>query len=841
MVEFLINNGADVNIKTNGEGQSPIHFAAKNDACLSLKMLMAYDADMGARDYQDRTPLQVAAEMSRSKAAKLLIDMGAPAGVYDMKGEVALSLLILKMPDVALIALDQFHSEDMINRKEYYFLNYLEGQRLSEEANSGARTPLEVAIQRQQFDIVMHPVMQRLVYMKWKKFGKRGAWLDLATNLLFSILWTILGVTLPNNANELYEPISKRWWRLLLAILVMLLTFLEIFKQMASIYRVKKDLSSWKSYREKELERDLPFCHPRWPDEKKYLDGEIKAVREERLLSSQDGWFYIDWFALVLIMASAITHATFFFLNTSQVYDIHIRSICLLLIVIWFRIMKYARPFKGPGPFVALFSHMLVDILKWVFLFLVFFIPYSACFWMIFGAYSKNPVDDYDTLPELLYSVFGMTVLDNYEFKELEKRDAVMARVLCGTYISICSIIILNLLIALLADTFTRVYENAIENAAMQRAKTILNLEQSLRKSHQKRYYDFIREHCSPEVKDYDAQDDAGNERHKKRHMEEMRLQVNDIYQLINERFGKRFGESQKSDLDELIDKMTNVTKETAKIRTSVQLTMLRLKALEQGVKTLQDTAPVANGTITKLIADVRRPSHMSLPAFVPEKKSKSGKTSKKRFMSEPDIQKKRERSFTDEKYATLVQQKRPSSRGSGRSVDINNRRQRDSAIHQSRDNMDEDVIVRERKEMMRKREDQARDHQLMTSEHRDEYDTVSGTDDAIERAQPTTSHMVHVTSSEDENAINEKSSLMEMDDKKTQEKKGKLSKQSSTSTMPKPLADVYKKAKQQGRFSSDSSHLEEEMISRGLTSSMPAPMSTPGDLSDTSYITTDN
>ena len=102
-----------------------------------------------------------------------------------------------------------------------------------------------------------------------------------------------------------------------------------------------------------------------------------------------------------------------------------------------------------------------------------------------------------------------MTVLDNYEFKELEKRDAVMARVLCGTYISICSIIILNLLIALLADTFTRVYENAIENAAMQRAKTILNLEQSLRKSHQKRYYDFIREHCSPEVKDYDAQDDV--------------------------------------------------------------------------------------------------------------------------------------------------------------------------------------------------------------------------------------------------------------------------------------------------------------------------------------------
>jgi hypothetical protein len=102
-----------------------------------------------------------------------------------------------------------------------------------------------------------------------------------------------------------------------------------------------------------------------------------------------------------------------------------------------------------------------------------------------------------------------MTVLDNYEFGALEAKDATMARVLCGSYISICSIIILNLLIALLADTFTRVYENAIENAAMQRAKTILNLEQSLRKTYKRRYYDFIREHCSPEVKDYDAQNEV--------------------------------------------------------------------------------------------------------------------------------------------------------------------------------------------------------------------------------------------------------------------------------------------------------------------------------------------
>jgi ankyrin repeat protein len=60
MVEFLVTKGADVNIRTDGEEQTPIHFAAKNDACKSLKALIAYGVDVSCRDYQDRTPLQVA-------------------------------------------------------------------------------------------------------------------------------------------------------------------------------------------------------------------------------------------------------------------------------------------------------------------------------------------------------------------------------------------------------------------------------------------------------------------------------------------------------------------------------------------------------------------------------------------------------------------------------------------------------------------------------------------------------------------------------------------------------------------------------------------------------------
>ena len=59
MVEFLLQNGADIAIKTKEEEQTPVHFAAKNDAINSLHMLLGYGADIDARDSKNRTPLQV--------------------------------------------------------------------------------------------------------------------------------------------------------------------------------------------------------------------------------------------------------------------------------------------------------------------------------------------------------------------------------------------------------------------------------------------------------------------------------------------------------------------------------------------------------------------------------------------------------------------------------------------------------------------------------------------------------------------------------------------------------------------------------------------------------------
>ena len=57
---------ADLHACTYGEEQTPTHYAAKNDAAKSLKVLLKLGGGMEDRDFKQRTPLQVAAELGLS-------------------------------------------------------------------------------------------------------------------------------------------------------------------------------------------------------------------------------------------------------------------------------------------------------------------------------------------------------------------------------------------------------------------------------------------------------------------------------------------------------------------------------------------------------------------------------------------------------------------------------------------------------------------------------------------------------------------------------------------------------------------------------------------------------
>ena len=66
-----------------------------------------------------------------------------------------------------------------------------------------------------------------------------------------------------------------------------------------------------------------------------------------------------------------------------------------------------------------------------------------------------------------------MVVVGDYNYDKLVSHSQIMARLLCGSFIFFVGIVCLNLFIALMSDTFQRVYDNAKATAVMQRAKFI--------------------------------------------------------------------------------------------------------------------------------------------------------------------------------------------------------------------------------------------------------------------------------------------------------------------------------------------------------------------------------
>ena len=64
--------------------------------------------------------------IARADTARFLIEQGAPCGLYDSSGTTCLSLMIEKMPHVAMEAMEQFHIIDRAFRKHFFYLSYLE-------------------------------------------------------------------------------------------------------------------------------------------------------------------------------------------------------------------------------------------------------------------------------------------------------------------------------------------------------------------------------------------------------------------------------------------------------------------------------------------------------------------------------------------------------------------------------------------------------------------------------------------------------------------------------------------------------------------------------------------
>ncbi|XP_013888175.1 transient receptor potential channel pyrexia [Austrofundulus limnaeus] len=503
MVQFLLDQNADLGAHTFLDRQTPLHYAAKNDAVGSIRLLLQAGATISCTDYKNRTPLQLAANMERSEAAQVLLELGASASGKDSDGQLCITALIGRMSHVAQLAIGQFHVTDKMTRQQYFYLNLLEPEPHSSEGNlqgaeiSEPTSPLQVVVQEGKLDLIMNPLFLKLIQVKWQLYGRLGAWFLLILNFLLNVSWTTVAISMsahPESRDRYVLP--QDWWRVLVVVVALLLTVEEVWREVKDVMRSRRKLHLQRLWVERRLHDDLRCSHPMWPQETQFLLDEIKRVHRMRGSYSQDLWNVFDWLVYCLLMVSFSFHMVDVFHPSALLHKLSLRLFSIAIIFLWLRLMKHVRAFRLMGPFIVMLGNTLGDVMCFLFLYAEIFIPYACSFWIIFGGSSSVP--SMQCVSGLLYSLYRITLVDEYEYAAMVKVDDVMAPLLCGTFLAASSILCVNLLIALLTDTFQRVHDNSQANAVMQQAAVILQVEELMPRL--RCFYDdlYISKHCSP-------------------------------------------------------------------------------------------------------------------------------------------------------------------------------------------------------------------------------------------------------------------------------------------------------------------------------------------------------
>lgn len=91
MTEFLLDNGANVNIEDRKTGETALMRFAEQGNLAGVNLMLEHGADPDETDKKGQTALMKAAKLRRSRTAEALIEAGADLGKTDYTGRTALA------------------------------------------------------------------------------------------------------------------------------------------------------------------------------------------------------------------------------------------------------------------------------------------------------------------------------------------------------------------------------------------------------------------------------------------------------------------------------------------------------------------------------------------------------------------------------------------------------------------------------------------------------------------------------------------------------------------------------------------------------------------------------
>lgn len=317
---------------------------------------------------------------------------------------------------------------------------------------------------------VSHSLVQQYVTQIWFGELKWEEWkfmLLFLVALFFPPIWVYLSLPFKNKHRQI--PIIKFICRLISHLYLILLLCLTV-------------VVPWKYSGD--------YLKPHWYEYFLFiwilgmLLTEISSERERSGL----GWFPTIVVILALF-AELLRIIAIGYEGTQRLNIVFVRNqflgAALMLCVL--QLMQFLSIHRLFGPWGVIIGHLVVDVLRFLIILTIFFASFALQLTAVFkpldvdGESYKTvtPTPDFMKIVELLlFSLFGLTNQKDFSAEEGTPVNAKhMSKVVFGLYNVLCIIVLINLLIAMMSDTYQRLQEQSDVEWKFGRARLIRNME----------------------------------------------------------------------------------------------------------------------------------------------------------------------------------------------------------------------------------------------------------------------------------------------------------------------------------------------------------------------------
>lgn len=178
-----------------------------------------------------------------------------------------------------------------------------------------------------------------------------------------------------------------------------------------------------------------------------------------------DRWILFSFLGSGLLVATPVLHLLRINEDVRKVAAV--ASVLLLI-----NSLRYLRGFNSLGPLVRNVEHIITDIASFVTLLFLIVLGFSNAFNLM---YAESDVNKYEHFGKSFMSTFAM-MMGGFELAEFANAsNETLMNILFLIYMLLVNIVLLNMLIAIMGETYTRISENATSEFQYARAKLIVD------------------------------------------------------------------------------------------------------------------------------------------------------------------------------------------------------------------------------------------------------------------------------------------------------------------------------------------------------------------------------